>query len=135
MSKVRILSKKSFAFGPGASRDGKKVDQFVTVPGAIQEIPEEYTHDRLFGLAVKEGSVVIMNANVQVEAPVIKDVPVTEAEPTNEEKIAKFKEELKSMKPAEVMKVAEEYGAEFDKNSKMSENKKRILEAYKLSLQ
>ena len=135
MSKVRILSKKSFAFGPGASRDGKKVDQFVTVPGAIQEIPEEYTHDILFGLAVKEGSVVIMNADVRENAPVIKDVPVEEAEPTDEEKIAKFKEELKAMKPAEVQKVAEEYGAEFDKNSKMSENKKRVLEAYKLSLQ
>ena len=135
MNKVRILSKKSFAFGPGASRDGKKVNQFVTVPGAIQDIPEEYTHDMLFDLAVKEGSVVIMNANVQVEAPVIKDVPVAAAELADEEKIAKFKEELKAMKPEEVMKVAEEYGAEFDKSSKMSENKKRVLEAYKLSLQ
>ena len=134
MSKVRILSKKAFAFGPGASRDGKKVDQFITVPGAIQEMPEEYTHDRLFDLAVKEGSVVIMNANVQVNAPVIKDVEPEKPEETEEDAIAKFKEELKASNKAAVRELAEKYGAEFDEKAKLGENKKRVLEAYKLTL-
>lgn len=131
MEKVRILSKKAFAFGPGASRDGKTVDQFVTVPGAIQEIPKQYTKEKLFQLAVKEGSVVLMEGKVQIGTPTFRDVePVVEEKSPEEE----LKEMLKGMSKAEVKDLAKKYGAEFDEESKLSENKKRVLEAYKLTL-
>lgn len=132
MEKVRILSQKAFAFGPGASKDGKKVDQFVTVPGAIQEIPKQYTKEMLFKLAVKEGSVVIMNGDVAIGVPTIKDVePVVEEEKSPEEEL---KEALRGMSKSEVKELAKKYNAEYDEEGKLSENKKRVLEAYKLTL-
>ena len=52
----------------------------------------------------------------------------------NAEKVQAYYEELKAMKTDEVEAEAEKYGAEFDKDDKLKNNKKRVLEAYKIWL-
>lgn len=130
MSKIRILSKKAFALGPGASRNAATIDQFITVRGAIQEIDEKYTQDLTFKMAVKAGDIIVMNDNISVKSPKIVDVePVKAADPVEE-----YKQKIKAMSAEEVEQACEEYGAEYDKNDKLRENKKRLLEAYKLKI-
>lgn len=133
MGKMRILSKKSFALGEGARRDGVFVPQFITVRGAIQELDESYAKDRTFQMAVNAGDIVVMNSDIstdkQIEEATSKKV--AEKEPT---KLELFKEKIKLMDVNEVEEAAKEYGAVFNKDDKLRENKKRLLEAYKLSI-
>ena len=133
MSKMRILSKKTFALGEGARRDGVFVPQFITVRGAIQELDDSYAKDRTFQMAVRAGDIVIMNPDVSTDKQ-IEEAVVNKASEKEPSKLDLYKEKIKLMDANEVEEAAKEYGAVFNKDDKLRENKKRLLEAYKLSL-
>ena len=135
MSTIRIFSKRAFAIGPGASRDGS-VDSFITVPNAIQDMPDKYENDKTFRHAVECGDIQIMNApapvavaSASVEKTFDDSENVSSVDPVEE-----FYESLKIKNKEEVKKLAEEYGAEYIETDKLSQNKKRVFEAYKLSV-
>lgn len=137
MSNIRIYSKKAFAFGQGASHDGKEFDLFVTVPRAFQEMPEKYMTDPTFKLACRCGDVIVYNDAPVVAVPVADnatDNAVEDEEKSKEELISDFKEQLKLANAEKVEELAGEYGAEFVKTDNLKTNKKRVLEAYKISL-
>lgn len=135
MSNIRIYSKAAFAIGEGATRNGG-IDQFVTVPRSFQDMPEKYVTDATYLAAVKAG-MIIPYSNA---APVIPVTPVEEDKFEDEEEdkikaqIDAFKAELKTKNHDEVKQLAEEYGAEFVDSDKLGENKKRVFEAFKLTL-
>lgn len=128
MSKIRIFSKKAFSIGPGASRDGT-VDEFITVPLAIQEIDDKYVSDPTFQLALKAGDIQIMAKPIEV--PV--NIPV-ENKREKKDPVKEFYYSLKGKNSTEIRELAREYGAEFVEGDKLSINKKRVLEAYKLTI-
>ena len=135
MSTIRILSKKAFAIGPGAAKDGT-MQQFVTVPMAIQDMPEMYQCDPTFVAAVNAGEIQVMGAAPIVPAK-INDAGFTEADEDNssvEKQIEEFYEDLKGKNKEEVKELAEQYGAEYIDSDKLSLNKKRVFEAYKLNI-
>lgn len=133
MSTIRIFSKRAFAIGPGASRDGS-IDSFITVPNAIQDMPDKYENDKTFRHAVECGDIQIMNAPVAVtSASVDKTFDDSENE-SSVDPVEEFYESLKIKNKEEVKKLAEEYGAEYIETDKLSQNKKRVFEAYKLSV-
>lgn len=136
---IRIFSKKSFAIGPGAQRGSSTVDIFQTVPLSFQDMPEKYENDPTFKLAVKAGDIVIVNQQtvkaIEAAPDKVVDPSMDEEVETvekSEEEIASYKESLKKMNTEEVKAEAEKYGAEFVEDDKLSANKKRVLEAYKL---
>ena len=136
MSTIRIFSKKAFAFGPGADRFGN-IEQFVTVPRAIQDMPEMYQTDKTFIAAVAAGDVQIMSTAPAV-AVKVKEVDFTESDkkdPSVENQINEFYEELKGKSKDETKALAEKYGADYVESDKLSLNKKRVFEAFKLSLE
>lgn len=129
---VRIYSKKAFAIGPGASRDGGEPESFVTVPGSFQDMPEKFIEDPTYKLAVRCGDIIPYQAATQVPVNIVSSV-----EPEEEEEVdpvAEFYSELKGKNKAETQELAEKYGAEYHENDKLSNNKKRVFEAFKLSL-
>lgn len=143
MSNIRIYSKKAFAFGNGASRDGKEVDLFVTTPRAFQEMPEKYMSDATFKLAVVCGDVIVYNSAPQIAIPAIPesdsvdefaDAEESKEAEEKEKLISEFRENLKIANAEKVAELANEYGAEFVKTDALKINKKRVMEAYKLSL-
>ena len=135
MSTIRIFSKRAFAIGPGASRDGS-VDSFITVPNAIQDMPDKYENDKTFRHAVECGDIQIMNAPVTVaSASDIADKTFDDSENVSSvDPVEEFYESLKIKNKEEVKKLAQEYGAEYIETDKLSQNKKRVFEAYKLSV-
>lgn len=142
MSNIRIYSKKAFAFGTGASRDGKEVDLFVTTPRAFQEMPEKYMNDATFKLAVTCGDVIVYNDVTKVAVPEIPSVDESFDDDENksdidvvdkEKLINEFRENLKIANAEKVEELATQYGAEFVKTDALKINKKRVMEAYKLS--
>lgn len=142
MSNIRIYSKKAFAFGTGASRDGKEVDLFVTTPRAFQEMPEKYATDATFKLAAAYGDVIVYNDVPKVVVPEIPSVDESfddenksDTDIVDKEKlINEFRENLKIANAEKVEELATQYGAEFVKTDALKINKKRVMEAYKLSL-
>lgn len=132
MSTIRIFSKRAFAIGPGASRDGS-VDSFITVPNAIQDMPDKYENDKTFRHAVECGDIQIMNAPVSVASASDKTFDDSE-NVSSVDPVEEFYESLKIKNKEEVKKLAEEYGAEYIETDKLSQNKKRVFEAYKLSV-
>lgn len=134
MSKIRIWSRACFAIGPGASRDGKVIDTFYTVPGAFQDMDERYVEDPTFKAAVDSGDIQIMTAKPQVAVDVphvdVPDVPSTDTVETVDE----YKERVKAMSAEEVATECEKYGAEFVNSDKLKDNKRRLMEAYKLTI-
>ncbi len=134
MSKIRIWSRACFAIGPGASRDGKVIDTFYTVPGAFQDMDERYMEDSTFKAAVDSGDIQIMTAKPQVAVDVphvdVPDVPTTDTVETVDE----YKERVKAMSAEEVATECEKYGAEFVNSDKLKDNKRRLMEAYKLTI-
>mgnify|MGYP004683548757 CR=1 FL=1 len=143
MSNIRIYSKKAFAFGTGASRDGKEVDLFVTTPRAFQEMPAKYATDATFKLAVAYGDVIVYNDVPKVAVPEIPSVDESfdddenksDTDVVDKEKIInEFRENLKIANAEKVEELATQYGSEFVKTDALKINKKRVMEAYKLSL-
>lgn len=133
MSKIRIWSRACFAIGPGASRDGKVIDSFITVPGAFQDMDERYTEDPTFKAAVAAGDIQVMAAKPQVAMDVKHiDIPEVTAA-TTEETVDEYKERVKAMSAEEVASECEKYGAEFVNSDKLKDNKRRLMEAYKLA--
>lgn len=133
MSKIRIWSRACFAIGPGASRDGKVIDSFITVPGAFQDMDERYMEDPTFKAAVAAGDIQIMTAKPQVAMDVKHvDVPETPSD-DHVETIDEYKERVKAMSAEEVASECEKYGAEFVNSDKLKDNKRRLMEAYKLA--
>lgn len=133
MSKIRIWSRACFAIGPGASRDGKVIDSFITVPGAFQDMDERYMEDPTFKAAVAAGDIQIMTAKPHV-AMDVKHVDVTETPADDHaETIDEYKERVKAMSAEEVASECEKYGAEFVNSDKLKDNKRRLMEAYKLA--
>lgn len=123
---VRIFSKKAFGLGPGAQKDGT-VDMIVTVVNGFMDIPEKYTHCRMFELAVQEGSITVIENKQhqqQVEANAHKTPVVEEHED--------FAEEVKGMKKTEVIAKAKELGVMFDETEKLSDIRRKVVEAYKM---
>lgn len=133
MSIIRIFSKKAFAFGPGAVQGSDVIENFVTVPGTFQDMPDKYQNDLTFKMAVKYKEVEIIQHEVQVQAaPKIKET-VVEPNPDSDDSVEKFYEELKLKNKDEVKELAMKYGAEFVDSDPLKINKKRVMEAYKLS--
>lgn len=134
MSTIRIFSKKAFAFGPGAVQGSDVIENFVTVPGTFQDMPDKYQNDLTFKMAVKYKEVEIIQHEVQVQAaPKIKET-VVEPNPDSDDSVEKFYEELKLKNKDEVKELAVKYGAEFVDSDPLKINKKRVMEAYKLSI-
>lgn len=135
---IRIYSKKAFSIGPGANRTNGSVENFVTVPMSFQDMPEKYKDDPTFKLAVSCGDITVIEKKPMVQAAAIvepqKEEDEEEGMPDGIDPVEKFYEELKGMKTDEVKELAEKYSAEFVPSDKLSLNKKRVLEAYKLSL-
>ena len=139
MSTIRIYSKAAFAFGPGAQQGTDVIDSFVTVPGAFQDMPEKYTQDPTFKRAVQFHEVEIIEKNTFVQSQQVKAEVETTAEDENEDDTAvdpveKFYEELKGMNKEQTAELAKKYGAEFVEGDALKMNKKRVMEAYKLSI-
>lgn len=139
MSTIRIYSKAAFAFGPGAQQGTDVIDSFVTVPGAFQDMPEKYTQDPTFKRAVQFHEVEIIEKKAFVQAQQTKVEVETETENKNEndtvvDPVEKFYEELKGMNKEQTAEIAKKYGAEFVEGDALKMNKKRVMEAYKLSI-
>lgn len=139
MSTIRIYSKAAFAFGPGAQQGTDVIDSFVTVPGAFQDMPEKYTQDPTFKRAVQFHEVEIIEKKAFVQAQQTKVEVETETEDKNEDDtvvdpVEKFYEELKGMNKEQTAEIAKKYGAEFVEGDALKMNKKRVMEAYKLSI-
>lgn len=139
MSTIRIYSKAAFAFGPGAQQGTDVIDSFVTVPGAFQDMPEKYTQDPTFKRAVQFHEVEIIEKKAFVQAQQTKVEVETENENKNEDDtvvdpVEKFYEELKGMNKEQTAELAKKYGAEFVEGDALKMNKKRVMEAYKLSI-
>lgn len=139
MSTIRIYSKAAFAFGPGAQQGTDVIDSFVTVPGAFQDMPEKYTQDPTFKRAVQFHEVEIIEKKTFVQAQQSKAEVETTAKDENEDDTAvdpveKFYEELKGMNKEQTAELAKKYGAEFVEGDALKMNKKRVMEAYKLSI-
>lgn len=133
MSTIRIFSKKAFEFGPGAVQGSDVIENFVTVPGTFQDMPDKYQNDLTFKMAVKYKEVEIIQHEVQIQAaPKIKET-VVEPNPDSDDSVEKFYEELKLKNKDEVKELAMKYGAEFVDSDPLKINKKRVMEAYKLS--
>lgn len=138
MSKIRIYSKKAFAIGPGAQQGNPEIELFVTVPNAFQDMPDKYMNDPTFKLACSVGDITVINKVAQVASAAVVNTDFDEEdEPKakdNEKLISEFYEKVKAMNAEEVKKLCEEYNAEFNGDDKLKENKKRLMEAYKLTL-
>ena len=139
MSTIRIYSKAAFAFGPGAQQGTDVIDSFVTVPGAFQDMPEKYTQDPTFKRAVQFHEVEIIEKKAFVQSQQVKSEVETTAKDENDDDTAvdpveKFYEELKGMNKEQTAELAKKYGAEFVEGDALKMNKKRVMEAYKLSI-
>ena len=136
MSKIRIWSRACFAIGPGASRDGKVIDTFYTVPGAFQDMDERYMEDPTFKAAVDSGDIQIMTAKPQVavDVPHVEALSVDNDANASADPIEEYKEKVKAMSAEEVASECEKYGAEFVNSDKLKDNKRRLMEAFKLSI-
>ena len=131
---IRIYSKKAFSIGPGANRVDGSVENFITTPMAFQDMPEKYKDDPTFKLAVSCGDITVIEKKVAIPSDVIIEPENEEDEATESDAVEKFYEELRGKKAEEVKELAEKYGAEFIPSDKLSMNKKRVFEAYKLSI-
>lgn len=137
MSTIRIYSKAAFAFGPGAQQGTDVIDSFVTVPGAFQDMPEKYTQDPTFKRAVQFHEVEIIEKKAFVQANQADGETDAEDEKmgdTEVDPVEKFYEELKGMNKEQTAELAKKYGAEFAEGDALKMNKKRVMEAYKLSI-
>lgn len=143
MSTIRIFSKKAFAFGPGAQHGTDVIDHFITVPGTFQDMPEHYQNDLTFKEACKCGEVEVVRVNarsvvhenkVEVKTEDETETPVEENEIDVEAEVKKFYEDLKTKSATETKELAKKYGADFVEDDQLKINKKRVLEAYKISL-
>ena len=134
---IRIYSKKAFSIGPGANRIDGSVENFITTPMAFQDMPEKYKDDPTFKLAVSCGDITVIEKKATVSSASViepENEKDEEDEATESDAVEKFYEELRGKKAEEVKELAEKYGAEFIPDDKLSMNKKRVFEAYKLSI-
>ena len=134
---IRIYSKKAFSIGPGANRIDGSVENFITTPMAFQDMPEKYKDDPTFKLAVSCGDITVIEKKATVSSASVvepENEKDEEDEATESDAVEKFYEELRGKKAEEVKELAEKYGAEFIPSDKLSMNKKRVFEAYKLSI-
>ena len=131
---IRIYSKKAFSIGPGANRVDGSIENFITTPMAFQDMPEKYKDDPTFKLAVSCGDITVIEKKVAIPSDIIVEPENEEDEATESDAVEKFYEELRGKKAEEVKELAEKYGAEFIPSDKLSMNKKRVFEAYKLSI-
>lgn len=137
MSTIRIYSKAAFAFGPGAQQGTDVIDSFVTVPGAFQDMPEKYTQDPTFKRAVQFHEVEIIEKKTFVQVNKAENEATVEdgnKDDTVVDPVEKFYEELKGMNKEQTAEIAKKYGAEFIEGDALKMNKKRVMEAYKLSI-
>ena len=135
MSTIRIFSKKAFAFGPGAQHGTDVIDHFITVPGTFQDMPECYRNDLTFKEACKCGEVEVVRVNAHSVVPENKVEAKSEENTVDIESMVKeFYEDLKTKSATETKELAEKYGADFVEDDQLKVNKKRVLEAYKISL-
>ena len=137
MSTIRIYSKAAFAFGPGAQQGTDVIDSFVTVPGAFQDMPEKYTQDPTFKRALQFHEVEIIEKQTFVQTNQVKvetEAKDENTDGTEVDPVEKFYEELKGMNKEQTAEFAKKYGAEFVEGDALKMNKKRVMEAYKLSI-
>jgi hypothetical protein len=137
MSTIRIYSKAAFAFGPGAQQGTDVIDSFVTVPGSFQDMPEKYTQDPTFKRAVQFHEVEIIEKKTFVQVNKAENETTVEdgnKDDTVVDPVEKFYEELKGMNKEQTAEIAKKYGAEFVEGDALKMNKKRVMEAYKLSI-
>lgn len=130
---IRIFSKKAFAIGPGAQQGNPEIESFVTVPNAFQDMPEKYKNDPTFLLAVKCGDITVITAANKTAIENEPEKPVIDDKAGMSE-IEAFYEELKIMNKEDAITLGEKYNVKPKNGEKMGAFKKRILEAYKLSV-
>lgn len=143
---MRIFAKKAYALGPGAKPHSTEIDQIVTVPMAFMDIPDEYVNDTMFKMAVKSGNITVIESKPIIPVDYKEETEHVEEEIAEEEEtehaeeshdvdpFEEFKNTLNLAKKDEVIKLAEEYGAEFIESDRLKENKKRVYEAYKIKM-
>lgn len=133
---MRIFSKKAFAIGPGAQQGTDEINSFITVPGAFQEMPDQYANDPTFKLAVKAGDITVVANSAQqaeIERHEADKGTGTQEDAPVQTPLQAFYEELKMMKQDEVTALAEKYNVTPKNGEKLKELKKRVFEAYKLA--
>lgn len=127
---MRIYSKAAFQLGPGANKSGD-IDSFITVPNAFQDMPDRFANDKTFKLAVKCGMVTVINNEAkQVEVENNED----KASNVDIDPVKQYYEKLKTMNKEDVASEADKLGIKVDMSEKFSEVKKKVFEAYKLSI-
>ena len=141
---MRIYSKQAFLIGPGYCKNGNTEEVFKTVPFSFQDMPDKFAVDNTFKAAVKAGLIIPYESApvVNVNPPVKNDVDEEKTDSEFEASSSEHKEQLESIEDFytnlktkgkdETQALAEKYGAEFIKDAKLSENKKRVFEAYKI---
>lgn len=127
---VRIFSKQAFQFGTGADKLTGDIDCFVTVPGTFQDMPEKYLNDKTFILAEKCGCVsVIKSRESEIAA---ENSVVTQAD--NYDPTKSYYDKLKVMDRDSAIEEGKKYGVTYNDSEKLGAFKKRVFEAYKISL-
>ena len=143
MSTIRIFSQQAFAFAPCAQHGTDVIDHFITVPGTLPDMPEHYQNDLTFKEACKCGEVEVVRVNARAVVSENKveektedesETHVEENEIDVESEVKKFYEDLKTKSATETKELAKKYGADFVEDDQLKINKKRVLEAYKISL-
>lgn len=127
---VRIFSKQAFQFGTGANRLTGDIDCFVTVPGSFQDMPEKFLTDKTFILAEKCGLVSVIKSSAQQKNA--EETIVTQADDYDPAKA--YYEKLKTMDRESAVEEGKKYNVAYDENEKLGTFKKRVFEAYKLTL-
>lgn len=131
---MKIYSKEAFAIGPGAQVGTTDIDSFITVPGAFQNMPDKYANDPTFRLAVKAGKITVIESHEQ-QVKVENEPPKDELNhDAGMSEVEAFYAELKAMNQNDTFVLGEKYGLSMNKNEKLGQFKKRIMEAYKLSV-
>ena len=98
-------------------------------------MPEKYSTDPTFKRAVKFHEVEIIEKHSAVQVPKTEDTAKVENNVESEvDPVEKFYEELKGMNKEQTEELAKKYSAEFVEGDALKANKKRVMEAYKLSI-
>lgn len=132
---MKIYSKEAFAIGPGAQVGTTDIDSFITVPGTFQNMPDKYANDPTFKLAVRAGKITVIESRQQ-QVKIENEPPKDELNhKAGMSEIEAFYAELKTMSQDETLVLGEKYGLSMGKNEKLGQFKKRVMEAYKLSVE
>lgn len=134
---MKIFAKRAFDLGTGINKYTGEINSCVTVPMAFSEIPDEKINHPLFKLAVAEGSIIVVNDKEKqknVESSLEKGEFKNNTTKENMTTIEEYYELLKSKNREEVLKEAERLNVYLTGDESNNLLKKKVFEAYKISL-